>query len=73
MTKTGKLKIINLLLAINIVIIALSALLSRTLQPQGLYGVAHVIPGIVLLILLGFHIALNAGWIKSTYFKKKRS
>lgn len=70
MTKSAKLKVINLLLAIDLVIIAVTALLHSPIADLGLYRPLHVLPGTLFLLLAASHLILNRGWIKSTYFKK---
>lgn len=65
------LKVINVLLAVNILIIAASAALSSWIIPLGFYRLVHIVPGVTFLGLLVAHLFLNQGWIKSTYFRKK--
>lgn len=70
-TKAAKLKVINVLLAIDLVIVAITALLHPIIVDLGLYRLLHVLPGTLFLLLVFSHLILNRGWIKSTYFKKR--
>ena len=67
---TKLLKTINLLLAVDFMILIITAILHEVLIPLGIYGPLHVIPGILLVVLVGTHLFLNRKWIKTTYLKK---
>ncbi len=69
--RAARLKVINLLMAIDLLIIATTAAFSSVIIPLGFYRPVHAIPGVIFLMLLTSHLILNKGWIKSTYFKKR--
>ena len=70
--KQKALRIINLLLAIDFLVIAATAVFNNQIQATGLYFFFHAIPGFVLVALVITHIVLNRKWIKTTYFTAKR-
>ena len=65
------LKIINLLLAIDFLIVAGTAIFNNLIQATGFYFFAHAIPGFLLLGLVICHLILNRRWIKTNYFSRK--
>lgn len=67
----GKLKILNILLGINFVIVVSTALLRNYILPLGVYRQVHALPGFTLLLLVIMHLVLNKEWVKNTYFKHK--
>ena len=69
--KTKALKIINLLLAVDFIVIALTAIFNDLIQATGYYYFVHAIPGFIFLILVTSHLILNRKWIKANYFTKK--
>jgi hypothetical protein len=71
MTQKQVLKAVNLIIAIDFLIILLTALFNIQIYSTGLYFYFHAIPGIILAALVGLHLFLNRAWIKNTYFKKK--
>ena len=73
MTQKKALKIVNLIIAVDFLIILLTALFNIRIYATGLYFYFHAIPGIILAVLIGLHLFLNRAWIKNTYFKKKDS
>jgi|SaaInlStandDraft_4_1057021.scaffolds.fasta_scaffold97208_2 hypothetical protein len=66
------LKIVNILLAIDFIILASSGILHNLVVPTGLYPPLHIIPGFTLVTLVVIHLILNRKWIKATYFTKKK-
>ena len=65
------LKVINLLLAIDFIIIAVTAIFNNLIQATGFYFFAHAIPGFLFLVLVICHLILNRKWIKANYGSKK--
>ncbi len=71
MKKNKMLRILNLLLAIDLLIVITTAALSDYIYPTGYYRTLHALPGAIFAALLAVHIFLNWAWIKSNYFKHK--
>jgi len=71
MKKNKMLRIINLLLAIDLLLVITTAALSDYIYPTGYYRTLHVLPGSIFVALLAVHLFLNWAWIKSNYLKKK--
>lgn len=71
MKKGGFLKIINLLLAIDFLLIAVTAIFHNLIVQTGFYRSVHAYPGFVFLALVVTHLILNRKWIKTNYSKKK--
>ena len=69
MNRTNTLKYINPVIAILIMSQLLSALLSDIL-PRKIFDAWHKGGGLLLFIGILFHLVLNWGWVKSTYFKR---
>jgi hypothetical protein len=69
MSKKTALKILNIIIAILILNQAASAVL-RGLIGREAFEILHEGGGSVLLIGVIFHVILNWGWVKSTFFKK---
>lgn len=65
------LRIVNFLLALDILLVGLSMLMYKITGGDELYGEIHENAGIVFFVLALFHIYLNRKWIKSAFFKKK--
>ncbi|MBI9101804.1 MAG: DUF4405 domain-containing protein [Spirochaetales bacterium] len=73
MKPTGVLKIINVLLALDFLLIATTAIFHNLIAPTGFYRPFHALPGFIFLGLVIIHLFLNRKWIKANYFKKKES
>ncbi len=71
MKKTDLLKVINIILAFDFLIIAGTALLRGLIIDTGYYRQLHAYPGFLLIALVAVHLFLNWNWIKGAYFKKK--
>ncbi len=71
MKKNKMLRILNLLLAIDLLIVITTAALSDYIYPTGYYRTLHALPGAIFAALLAVHIYLNWTWIRSNYFKHK--
>lgn len=72
--KTARvLRIVNVILAVDFLIIAFTAIFHELIIPTGYYGQFHALPGFLFIILVLIHIILNRKWIKSNYLKKKES
>ena len=71
MKKTDLLKVINILLAIDFVIIAGTAILHGIIINTGYYRQLHAYPGFLFIALVTVHLFLNWNWVKATYLKKK--
>lgn len=71
MKKTGLLKVINILLAVDFLIIAGTAVSHGILIETGYYRQFHAYPGFLLIALVAVHLFLNWNWVKITYLKKK--
>jgi len=65
------LRIVNVLLGIDFLIIAVTALFNNPIQYTGYYYFVHAIPGFIFLALVLIHLYLNRRWIKNNYTKKK--
>ena len=71
MKKTELLKVVNIILALDFLIIAGTALLRDFIIETGYYRQLHAYPGFLLIALVAVHLFLNWNWVKGTYFKKK--
>ncbi len=71
MKTTSVLRVVNLILAVDFLIIAVTAIFHELIIPTGYYGQFHALPGFLFLALVIIHTFLNRKWIKSNYFKKK--
>lgn len=71
MKKNQLLKIVNVLIGLDFLLIVTAAILHDIFIPMGIYETIHVIPGFVFAGLIMIHVFLNRSWIKSQYFKKK--
>ena len=71
MKKADLLKIVNIFLALDFLIIAGTALLRDFIIETGYYRQFHAYPGFILIVLVAIHLFLNWKWVKTTYFKKK--
>jgi hypothetical protein len=69
--KQKLLKVVNIFLALDFLLLLTTAIFRKILIPRGLYFNFHGIPGFVFAFLVFCHIILNFKWIKATYFKKK--
>lgn len=70
MKRQNLLKIINLILLLDFILIASTAILHELIIPTGLYGLLHALPGFLFVILIIFHLILNKAWLKNTYLHK---
>ncbi|MDC7125673.1 MAG: hypothetical protein PQJ46_08895 [Spirochaetales bacterium] len=66
------LKVVNILLGIDFLLIAVTAILHNFIMVTGLYFYFHAVPGFLFLVLVCIHIILNRKWIKSNYFSGKK-
>jgi len=64
--KKSMLRMINLLLFFNFILVATSGLWHELIS-HNLYEKLHVIPGFSLIALVVAHLVLNAGWIKQIF------
>lgn len=71
MKKTKALRFINVLLAIDLIIIITTAAFHGQIYPTGYYRMAHALPGTIFVMLISLHLFLNWSWIKSNYLKRK--
>ncbi len=74
MDKRRLLPIVNALLALAFLMTATGGLIryfAPDAIPYGVFRLIHPLFGITLVLLVVVHIALNANWIKMTYFKKR--
>ena len=71
MKKTDLLKVINIILALDFLIIAGTALSHDIIVETGFYRQFHAYPGYLLITLVAVHLFLNWNWVKATYLKKK--
>lgn len=62
------LKIVNILLFFNFLIVFITALFNEILKPMGFYKQLHAIPGFLMVILALTHLYLNKEWIKKNMF-----
>ena len=72
MKKTDLLKVINIILALDFLIIAGTALSRDFIIDTGYYRQFHAYPGFLLIALVATHLFLNWKWVKTTYFKTKK-
>ncbi len=74
MNKQAMLKWVNALMGITFLLTA-SGGLTRKFFPDAIpyetFKLFHPNAGVLLVILIGMHVWLNFGWIRSTYFGKK--
>ena len=71
MKKADLLKVVNIILALDFIIIAGTALLRDFIIDTGYYRQFHAYPGFFLIALVAVHLYLNWNWVKASYFKKK--
>jgi cytochrome b561 len=72
MNKQKALKIINVLLILDFLGLVSTVVLSDAI-PKELFFKIHPSFGIILIVLVIIHVILNFTWIKTTYFKTKKS
>lgn len=72
MKKADLLKVINIILAFDFLIIAVTAILHDFIIETGYYEQFHALPGFFLIALVAVHLFLNWNWVKTTYLKKKK-
>ena len=70
MNKQRLLKIVNVLLGLDFILLVSSAMLSNVI-PRQMFNMYHPLFGAVFTILVIAHISLNFKWIKANFFKKK--
>ncbi len=66
------LKVINILLLIDFLVIGVTAILNNMIQATGLYFIFHAVPGFLFLVLAVCHLVLNRKWLKTNYFSRKK-
>jgi hypothetical protein len=75
MKKQNALKVINLLMITDVIVIVFALVFYKAIPSalQGSEAMAeiHEISGAIFIILAIIHFILNFNWIKSMYFKKK--
>ena len=70
MNKKKSLKYINCIIAVLILNQALTGIFHKSLS-HGAFEIVHQGCGILLFIGVLIHVALNWGWVKTTFLKKK--
>lgn len=70
MNKTKSLKYLNCIIAVLILNQALTGIFHKSLS-EGAFETVHQGAGILLFIGVVFHVALNWGWVKTTFLQKK--
>ena len=70
MNKAKSLKYINAVIAVLILNQALTGIFHKSLS-HGAFEFVHQGAGILLFICVLIHVALNWGWVKTNFFKKK--
>jgi hypothetical protein len=72
MSKPKMLLIVNSLLAVAIVVQAITgALVKYEVGPGEFWPNTHIACGVTLLVLTVIHLVLNWGWVRSNILKKK--
>lgn len=69
MNKAKLLRIVNLLLPLNFLLIVTTAVFHESIRYE-LYEKIHALPGFIFTLLVITHIILNFNWIKKTYLSK---
>ena len=69
MKKSGLLKIVNFLLLINFLSQGLTGLFHDSI-PDETYEIIHGWGGLILVLLVIFHLILNWGWVKMQLKRK---
>ena len=72
MNKQKALKMINVLLILDFLGLVSTVVLNDVI-PRELFFRLHPAFGITLVVLVIIHVILNFTWIKTTYFKTKKS
>lgn len=72
MKKTGWMKLVNLVLALAFLFQA-STGAGHDIIDEELFENIHYIGGIILVTVAAFHLWLNWGWVKGTYFTRSRA
>ena len=72
MTKNKALKIINPILAILLITQLLSGMFNEYL-PYEVFEVVHEWGGFLFAILIVVHLILNWNWVKTNFFKKRKT
>jgi len=70
MNKQKSLRIVNLLIAALILLLAGTAVFNETI-PYTIYSKIHPLTGYLLSFFVLLHVTLNFGWIKSNYLKRE--
>jgi hypothetical protein len=76
MDKTKMLQIVNPILFLVVMLQALSGLIfifHLQVLPMAFVGEFHEYNGLVLVALALVHLALNWGWVKSNFLRKKQA
>jgi len=71
MNKTKWLKTINPLLALSVILQAITGLMIEYL-PTAFIGEVHEINAPILILLMLTHLTLNWGWISANFYPKKK-
>ncbi|HUT59808.1 MAG TPA: DUF4405 domain-containing protein [Phycisphaerae bacterium] len=72
MSKVKSLKVLNVILAVLIVSQAVSGFTRARLSPEAFEWI-HERGGIALLVGAALHVALNWGWVRSSYFRRRKA
>jgi hypothetical protein len=71
MNKQKVLKVVNILMAIDLIALVTTAMLDETLPPE-VFARVHPLLGLILVTFVIIHLILNFSWIKSSYFAHKK-
>lgn len=69
MNKAKLLRVVNLLLPINFLLLVTTAVFNESIRYE-LYEKIHALPGFIFAFLVAAHVVLNFNWIKKTYLSK---
>ncbi len=72
MMKQKILRFVNFLLFIVLLVLAISVVMYKITQGDEIWSELHEQFGIAFFVLIIGHIYLNWGWIKTTFFKKRK-
>lgn len=67
-----KLRILNVFLALDFLVMAATGLL-RDWIPYGVFRTIHRPAGYLLVLLIVSHVYLNWNWVRQNYLKKKKA
>lgn len=71
MNKNSLLKIVNPIMGLLFIAQILSGLFHRYI-PHELFELVHEKGGVLLALLVVIHVALNWGWIRANFLKRKQ-